>query len=146
MDQALRENILSILSSADDLTIATLRDDGYPQAPTVSFAHEDLFIYFGCSSVSKKACNIARDNRISLTINLPTTIGARSGDFRLPDERYGSKARSNASEQAEFSYKNSPRLLRSMYRTGWRALHSSASSPRSSPFSIAARASVTVIP
>jgi hypothetical protein len=71
MDHALRENILSILSGANDLTIATVREDGYPQATTVSYAHEDLHIYFGCSDASQKARNIARDDRISLTINLP---------------------------------------------------------------------------
>jgi hypothetical protein len=36
MDPALRQEIFSILDEANDLTIATVREDGYPQATTVS--------------------------------------------------------------------------------------------------------------
>src|SRR6516164_821828 len=35
MDPALREEILSVLKGASDMTIATIRPDGYPQATTV---------------------------------------------------------------------------------------------------------------
>jgi hypothetical protein len=37
MDPALREEILSVLKGATDMTIATIRPDGYPQATTVSY-------------------------------------------------------------------------------------------------------------
>jgi nitroimidazol reductase NimA-like FMN-containing flavoprotein (pyridoxamine 5'-phosphate oxidase superfamily) len=66
-----REEILEILKSAQDLTLATLREDGYPHATTVSYANDGLNIYFGCSPASQKARNLARNNRVSLTINLP---------------------------------------------------------------------------
>lgn len=36
MDPAAEQKIVSILNEADDLTIATDREDGYPQATTVS--------------------------------------------------------------------------------------------------------------
>jgi len=71
MDPALRQEILDILASAKDMTIATVRDDGYPQATTVSYASEGLAIYFGTYTLSQKARNIARRDKISLTINLP---------------------------------------------------------------------------
>jgi len=71
MDARLRDEILCILDRARDMTIATIRQDGYPQATTVSFANEGLDIYFGCSEDSQKARNIHRNGKVSLTINLP---------------------------------------------------------------------------
>lgn len=71
MDAGLREEILSILEHANDMTIATMREDGYPQATTVSYASDGLTIYFGCASDSQKARNIARSEKVSLTVNLP---------------------------------------------------------------------------
>ncbi len=68
---AQRERIVSILDAADDLTIATLREDGYPQATTVSFVNDGLAIYFGTWALSQKAQNIARDARVSVTVDLP---------------------------------------------------------------------------
>ena len=53
------------------MTIATIRQDGYPQATTVSYANDGLDIYFGCSEDSQKARNISRNGKVSLTINLP---------------------------------------------------------------------------
>lgn len=66
-----KSSLLEILEGARDMTVATLREDGYPQATTVSFVHDGLTIYFGCDPMSQKARNIERSDRISLTINLP---------------------------------------------------------------------------
>ena len=63
MDPTLRREILDILSQASDLTIATLREDGYPQATTVSYANDDLEIYFGTSAGSQKAKNLGGTQR-----------------------------------------------------------------------------------
>ncbi|MET0530710.1 MAG: pyridoxamine 5'-phosphate oxidase family protein [Microvirga sp.] len=71
MDARLRDEILFILDRASDMMIATIRQDGYPQATTVSFANDGLDIYFGCSEDSQKARNISRNGKVSLTINLP---------------------------------------------------------------------------
>lgn len=71
MDATLREEILSILDRANEMTIATVRKDGYPQATTVSFVNDALDIYFGCSGDSQKARNISRNSKVSLTANLP---------------------------------------------------------------------------
>lgn len=71
MDQSLRHQITSVLQAGQDLTLATLREDGFPQATTVSYASDGLAIYFGCSAQSQKACNLARDQRVSLTVDLP---------------------------------------------------------------------------
>ena len=71
MDPALEQEIVSILNESYDLTIATVREDGYPQATTVSYVNDGLTIYFGCAAQSQKAKNIARNAKVSLTVNLP---------------------------------------------------------------------------
>ena len=71
MDSAVHEKILAILSGAQDMTIATVRPDGYPQATTVGYVHDDVKIYFGTAADSQKARNIARCDKVSLTVNLP---------------------------------------------------------------------------
>jgi nitroimidazol reductase NimA-like FMN-containing flavoprotein (pyridoxamine 5'-phosphate oxidase superfamily) len=71
MSTALRQEILSILAGARDMTIATVREDGYPQATTVSYANDGLSIFFGASALSQKAQNIARRDKVSLAISLP---------------------------------------------------------------------------
>jgi nitroimidazol reductase NimA-like FMN-containing flavoprotein (pyridoxamine 5'-phosphate oxidase superfamily) len=69
MDETTRRQIISIIDDVDDMTIATVREDGYPQATTVSYVNDGLSIYFGTSGDSQKAKNIARNDRVSLTIN-----------------------------------------------------------------------------
>jgi nitroimidazol reductase NimA-like FMN-containing flavoprotein (pyridoxamine 5'-phosphate oxidase superfamily) len=54
------------------MTVATLRPDGWPQATTVGYVNEGLTLYFLCGLESQKAKNIARDDRISLTIDHDT--------------------------------------------------------------------------
>ena len=71
MDPALTREVISILNQANDMTIATVREDGYPQATTVSYVNDGLTIYFGCAAESQKAKNIARSDKVSLTVNLP---------------------------------------------------------------------------
>lgn len=71
MDTALRKEILAILAEGRDLTLATVRPDGAPQATTVSYAADGLAIYFGCGVESQKARNLALDDRVSLTVDLP---------------------------------------------------------------------------
>src|SRR3974390_1095064 len=69
MDLALEQEIVSILNEANDLTIATVREDGYPQATTVSYVNDGLTIYFGCAAQSQKAKNIGHSAKVSLTVN-----------------------------------------------------------------------------
>jgi nitroimidazol reductase NimA-like FMN-containing flavoprotein (pyridoxamine 5'-phosphate oxidase superfamily) len=71
MRKADEEFVLHVLDTAQDLTLATIRPDGYPQATTVSFAHEDMLIYVGIGRQSQKAENIRRNGKVSLTVNLP---------------------------------------------------------------------------
>ncbi len=66
-----RAQFVAILDAAPDLTIATIRADGYPQATTVSFVNDGEKIYFGTWSKSQKAQNIARCDKVSVTVDLP---------------------------------------------------------------------------
>ena len=72
MDSAARELILKLLDSHRIMTVATNRPDGWPQATTVGYANDGLILYFFCAVNSQKAANIARDERISLTIDSDT--------------------------------------------------------------------------
>ena len=71
MHPRLEQEIISILDDANDMTIATVRENGYPQATTVSYVNDDLKIYFGCAANSQKAKNLARNDKVSVTVNLP---------------------------------------------------------------------------
>ncbi len=79
--------VVQVLADTPDITIATKRPDGFPQATVVSFAHDGATIYFGCGAKSQKAQNIAHDNRVSATATPPykdwshirgLSIGARA--------------------------------------------------------------------
>jgi len=69
VDDAIKKKVLRLLAQHRKMTIATLRPDGWPQATTVGYGNEDLTIYFLCGRDSQKAANLARDNRVSLTID-----------------------------------------------------------------------------
>ncbi|MCU9953516.1 MULTISPECIES: pyridoxamine 5'-phosphate oxidase family protein [Burkholderia] len=72
MDEDIRLKILALLDQHRIMTIATLRPDGWPQATTVGYANEGLTLYFLCGLDSQKAANLAKDDRVSLTIDHDT--------------------------------------------------------------------------
>ena len=69
MDKSIQEFILGIINNGKDLTLATIRPDGYPQATTVSYANDGMTIYVAVGKGSQKADNIRHCNKVSLTIN-----------------------------------------------------------------------------
>ena len=73
MDEEIRKKILSLLDQHRIMTISTLRPDGWPQATTVGYVNEGLTLYFLCGLDSQKAANLARDDRLSLTIDHDTS-------------------------------------------------------------------------
>ncbi|AZO71743.1 MAG: pyridoxamine 5'-phosphate oxidase family protein [Mesorhizobium sp.] len=72
MDEEVRNKIVTLLDQHRIMTIATLRPDGWPQATTVGYANDGLTLYFLCGLDSQKAANLARDDRVSLTIDRDT--------------------------------------------------------------------------
>lgn len=71
MDSLDKHRIHSILEKNPDMTIATVREDGFPQANTVSFVNDGLMIYFGTGKSSQKAANIKKNEKVSLAITSP---------------------------------------------------------------------------
>jgi nitroimidazol reductase NimA-like FMN-containing flavoprotein (pyridoxamine 5'-phosphate oxidase superfamily) len=72
MDETTKQKILSLLNEHRIMTLATLRPDGWPQATTVGYVNDGLTLYFLCGLESQKATNIAKDDRVSLTIDHDT--------------------------------------------------------------------------
>jgi nitroimidazol reductase NimA-like FMN-containing flavoprotein (pyridoxamine 5'-phosphate oxidase superfamily) len=80
MDTTIRKRIIDLLDANRIMTLATLRPDGWPQATTVGYVNEGLTFWFLCGRDSQKAANLARDDRVSLTINGdPSDIMAITG-------------------------------------------------------------------
>ena len=71
MDPQMLATITQIMDRSPDLTLATMRPDGYPQATTISYAHRGLDIYAGIGKDSQKAHNLKNCNKVSLTIDNP---------------------------------------------------------------------------
>jgi nitroimidazol reductase NimA-like FMN-containing flavoprotein (pyridoxamine 5'-phosphate oxidase superfamily) len=72
MDEEIKRKILTLLDQHRIMTVATVRPDGWPQATTVGYVNEGLTLYFLCDVDSQKAKNLARDDRVSLTIDHDT--------------------------------------------------------------------------
>jgi hypothetical protein len=96
MKQTVRDRIIDILDRCRDMTIATVRPDGAPQATVVSFVHDGLLIYFGCGAESQKARNIASNRRVSITITPPyadwmhiqgLSLAGAASEVHLPAEQ-----------------------------------------------------------
>jgi general stress protein 26 len=69
MDREIDVFILDLLRQHNILTLATVREDGWPQATTVGYVHDGLTLYVGCAANSQKVRNIERCNRVSLTVD-----------------------------------------------------------------------------
>lgn len=93
MDKDIRKKILTLLDQHRIMRIATLRADGWPQATTVGYVSEGFVLYFLCGPDSQKAKNLARDDRVSLTIDHDTadlmaiTGLSMAGHARAVDDR-----------------------------------------------------------
>ncbi|MCJ8191325.1 pyridoxamine 5'-phosphate oxidase family protein [Sphingomicrobium aestuariivivum] len=62
------DKALSILRDNRLMSIATLREDGWPQVTMVAYAHDGMRLYFVVSKRSQKFRNISADDRVSATI------------------------------------------------------------------------------
>jgi nitroimidazol reductase NimA-like FMN-containing flavoprotein (pyridoxamine 5'-phosphate oxidase superfamily) len=96
MKDAFRNKIADLLAKSRDMTIATVRPDGAPQATVVSFVHDGFLIYFGCGAESQKARNIAHDRRVSITVTAPyadwmhiqgLSLGGAASEVTSPHEQ-----------------------------------------------------------
>ncbi|HET7577272.1 MAG TPA: pyridoxamine 5'-phosphate oxidase family protein [Sphingomicrobium sp.] len=78
----MKDKAVDILDQNRLMAIATLRPDGWPQTTMVSYANEDILVYFVISRSGQKFANIERDDRVSLVMGRdfhdPATIKALS--------------------------------------------------------------------
>lgn len=68
MSAETRALILKLLDECDDLTVATIRPDGTPQANIVNFGHEHLTLFFATGRDSQKVRNLQGCNQVSLAM------------------------------------------------------------------------------
>lgn len=68
MDETIRSKILEVLRDHHTMVLATIRPDGYPQATTVNYIHDDLTVYFATDATSQKAGNIKLNNKVSVAV------------------------------------------------------------------------------
>ena len=50
------------------MALATIRPDGYPQATTVYYIHDEFTLYFAVDAASQKAGNIKLNSKVSVAI------------------------------------------------------------------------------
>jgi nitroimidazol reductase NimA-like FMN-containing flavoprotein (pyridoxamine 5'-phosphate oxidase superfamily) len=95
MKRALKTFILKQLKQHDNMSLATVRADGFPQATTAGYANDGLDLYFCCDRVSQKVRNLRRSPKVSLTIDHDTrnwsrikglSMGARARVLSKPAE------------------------------------------------------------
>lgn len=68
MDKALEAKILEVLQSHHTMALATIRPDGYPQATTLNYIHDEFTLYFAADAASQKVGNIKLNNKVSVAI------------------------------------------------------------------------------
>lgn len=69
MDTGLRTQIIDLIQANSTLTLATLREDGWPQATTVAYASSGLTLYVATGADAQKVRNVRHCPKVSLTIN-----------------------------------------------------------------------------
>ncbi len=69
MSEEIKKKIINYMESHNICTIATIREDGFPQANTVEYVNDGLNIIFVTNPKSQKIKNIKFNNKISLTID-----------------------------------------------------------------------------
>src|SRR6476469_7130620 len=92
----MKQKAIDILQGNRLMAISTLRPDGWPQTTMVSYANEDILLYFIVSRQSQKFANIERDDRVSLVVGrdfddpeeiMALSIAARASEVRDPRQK-----------------------------------------------------------
>lgn len=71
IDAHTHELAMTILATAKELTLATVRGDGSPHASAVNFAAEGLILYAAISIDGSKAHDLKGEARVALTVSAP---------------------------------------------------------------------------
>jgi len=68
MKASFKGRIVRLLDEHRVMTVATNREDGWPQATFVSYANDGLVLYSFIARTSQKYANVRRDPRVSVAI------------------------------------------------------------------------------
>jgi len=68
MKQEFKRQIIGLLDDHRIMTVATNRQDGWPQATVVGYVNDGLVVYCFIDRDGQKYANIAHDPRVSVTI------------------------------------------------------------------------------
>lgn len=72
MNETIRTLIRELMHKHNVLTLATVREDGWPQATTVCYVNDHLTLYVATGADAQKVRNIRRNEKVSLTIDHDT--------------------------------------------------------------------------
>ncbi len=95
MDEATRGLIERLLREHKILTLATVREDGYPQATIVGYVNEGFSIYVATFPESQKVHNIQASDKVSLAVGRDRddwgmvqalSVGGRANVVQDPEE------------------------------------------------------------
>jgi len=95
MRDKILDQIISIIDREGDMTLATVRPDGFPQANVLSYVNDGFTLYFGTSEFSSKAENIGHEEKVSISIHSPhegwldiesVSLGGTATAIKDPDE------------------------------------------------------------
>ena len=68
LDDEIRKTILNMYERQSEISLATVRADGWPQANVVDIWNIGLMLYFQSYDAASKVQNIEQDSRVSLTL------------------------------------------------------------------------------
>lgn len=105
-----RQRIVSLLDAASDLTIATTREDGYPQATVVSFVNDGTKIYVGTGAAAQKAKNMARNDKVAVALTLPYTTWDQIKGLNLAGRAHRVTSPAEMKRVGELMFKKFPQI------------------------------------
>jgi PPOX class probable F420-dependent enzyme len=110
MDTELRALVLELLAAHEVLTLATVREDGWPQATTVGYVNDGLTLFAATGADAQKVRNIRRDPRVSLTVNGPRADWSRLQGISMAASAQVLDSRSEIQRVARLMKKKFPSL------------------------------------
>ena len=110
MDAAIRKLILNLIDGHSVLTLATLREDGWPQATAVAYASADMTLFVATGADSQKLRNIRRSGKVSITINPAVPDWGRLQGLSMAAAAEVIESRADAQQAARLLKKRFPAL------------------------------------
>jgi len=69
MSEEIKKKVIAYMAAHNICTLATIREDGFPQANTVEYVNDGINILFATDPTSQKVKNIKFSNKVSLIID-----------------------------------------------------------------------------